>query len=240
MKKQFKNILIYNILLILIFITPNKVIAQNYSINQTVVYVNKLLVENNINNKIKYSNKKLTSIHTHGPSNQFITKQSINIDDVSDVIISDMYISVELKCSNGTSCATNTLGSTINSFQPETHSSQRFYIQIGDYEIAKKVSNAMRYIVEKGKKEITNDPFSSYSSTKANKLYINVSDLELGMSINDVLKKLKTKPVVESVERGYKIYRVNEGGQYFLYFMNNKLVRIDKGVRSPNAIIKIE
>lgn len=234
-----KRFVMFNTLLLFIFSIPNKVNAQNYSIRETILYINNLVVDKN--HFIKYSNQVLTATHYHGPNLKFKTIKTINVKDVSDVTISDTYISVELNCLYEKNCSTNTLSSPSGSFEPRTNGSTRFYIELGDYDIAKKVSNALRYVIEKGKKEVVkNDPFATYSNTTDNKASTTINNLKIGMSKDDVFSKFRVKPSVESIESGYKIYKVNEDVKYFLYFSNDRLVRIDKGVRSPNTIIKIE
>jgi len=228
-------------LLICICIIPNKVNAQNYSIGETITYINNLLVDNNIDNKITYSNQNLSSVHIHGDEKQYYTKQTIDINDISDVTITDGNISVKINCLNNKGCSTNTLGSRTNTFEEATNGSTYFYIETDNYDIAKKISNALRYIIEKGKKEpVKSDPFSSYSGNKNYNTNTNIYDLKIGMSKDDVFKKFKTKPAIESIEKGYKVYKIKEGEQYFLYFVNEKLTRIDRGVRSPDTIIKIQ
>lgn len=238
MKTQIKIFLTF----CFIFTFPFKGIAQNYTINETINYINNLLV--NEESKISFLNQNLTLKNFNGKNNEYIITQLININNISDVTVSKSYqgyISVHINCLNKSLCTTKIIGSTSNSFPEDRNNSPYFYISVNNYDTAEKISNAIRYIIEKSKKTTPkNDPFSSYSVVKNNDKTININDLKIGMTKNEVFKTLNTQPILESIEKGYNIYRVKKGEQYFLYFVSDRLTRVDKGVRSPDTIIKLE
>lgn len=234
MKIQFKYFLIF------LFLFPTKSLAQNYTINETINYINNLLV--NEKSKISFSNNSLTLKSFNGNNNEYIITKIININDISDVTISsDSYISVHINCLNKSMCTTKIITSSTNSFPEKRDNWLYFSISTSNYDIAEKISNALRYIIDKSKKTSSKkDPFSSYGVVKNNDKTININDLKIGMTKNEVFKTLNTQPILESIQKGYNIYRVKKGTQYFLYFTNDRLTRVDKGVRGPDAIIKLE
>lgn len=238
MKFQIKSFLIFFFIVTLSF--PIKGIAQNYTISETINYINNLLV--NEKSKISFSNQNLTLKSFNGDNNEYIITKIINVNDISDVTVStDSYISVHINCLNKSMCTTKIIASSTNSFPEKKDNWLYFSISTSNYDSAVKISNAIRYIIDKSKKTTPKkDPFSSYSVVKNNDKTININDLKIGMTKNEVFKTLNTQPILESIEKGYNIYRVKKGEQYFLYFANDRLTRVDKGVRSPDAIIKLE
>lgn len=238
MKTQVKIFLIFCFLFTVAF--PIKSVAQNYTISETINYINNLLV--NEGSKISFLNQNLIVKSFNGDADEYIITQVINMNDVLDVSVSsDYYISVRINCLSKSMCATKIIASSANAF-PEKRSSWLYFdISVGNYNNAEKISNAIRYIIDKSKKtKVKTDPFSSYSVSKNNDKIVNINDLRIGMTKIEVFKTLNTQPIVESIEKGYKVYKVKKGEQYFLYFVNDRLTRVDKGVRSPDAIIKIE
>ena len=78
---------------------------------------------------------------------------------------------------------------------------------------------------------------------------INTQDLDMGMSKKEVFEVINREPELAFSDSTTEIYRVRKrivrGGvaeiqQYFLYFENNKLDKIDKGERAVDYRIRID
>jgi len=78
---------------------------------------------------------------------------------------------------------------------------------------------------------------------------INTHELAIGMLKHEVMDIINREPVLEYSDITTEVYRVQKrivrGGvakrqQYFLYFENDKLVKIDKGERATDYRIKID
>ncbi|MDV7188600.1 hypothetical protein R3X25_15035 [Lutibacter sp. TH_r2] len=78
---------------------------------------------------------------------------------------------------------------------------------------------------------------------------VNTHELNIGMTKKEVFNTINREPVLEYTDNDTEIYKVRKrivrGGaaqiqQYFLYFENNKLIKIDKGERAVDKRIKID
>lgn len=77
---------------------------------------------------------------------------------------------------------------------------------------------------------------------------INTHELSIGMDKKEVFETINRTPVLEYSDSTFEVYRarkriVRNGvakiQQYFLYFTNNKLSRIDKGERAVDYRVRI-
>lgn len=73
---------------------------------------------------------------------------------------------------------------------------------------------------------------------------INILDLNIGMTKQQVFNVITTKPQLESMEANFEVYRVSTKitsnvtnfQQYFLYFKFGKLIEINKGGSLPDIL----
>ena len=78
---------------------------------------------------------------------------------------------------------------------------------------------------------------------------INTQDLSINMSKQEVFNRLNTEALQEYIDENIEIYRLRKrivrGGiaeyqQYFIYFQNGKLIKIDKGEKAVDYRIQID
>jgi hypothetical protein len=244
--RLYKRITKILILFYLIYFANNS-FAQNQSIAETIKYINNIADSEYVldfkNGKI-FTKKYDWVDHRYKEKKRWRTSSEIHLSNISRVSVgepnryssSGSYSSVSIYCLYEDDCAKGYYA------YPEYASVPLFYWDVGNNSNAKKIANALRYIIEKAKKTSTNnDPFSKYSKQTKDYSKINISDLYIGMSKSNVFKTINTKPKVESIELDYEVYKVRKGfDQYFLYFSNNKLNRVDKGESIYDTIIIIE
>jgi hypothetical protein len=243
MKKLMISLKNFGLLFFLIFTFNESVEAQNYSVQESISYINETLGKPEV--KISYLNNKFISKDYLKKSGAVGTLQEIYISDISKVTVGESpwgdknspgYCAqcVYIRCIDDSSCTNYTFPNGKQSGMPY------FSVVCNNINDADKISNALRYIIEKvGKSEVKDDPFASYSVEKKDNSTININDLYVGMSKNMAFKILNTKPTVDLIENGYEVYKVKKKDQYFLYFTNNRLTRVDKGVSMVDAIIII-
>jgi hypothetical protein len=225
MNTQVKFYFRFCLFLFFLFINNERISAQNHTIAETISYINNLITNPNI--KISFSDNNI--IYKRYDNGKVRYTNAINVKNVSEVTISSYSMAVQIKCLKDTPCASFTSNG-------RTRSTSFLHLEMDNYSNAEKISNALRYIIDKANSSyIDNDPFSSYSSNKTTNIY----DLRIGMSKNEVFKIINLKPEIELIESGYEIYRIYLKETYFLYFSNNRLTRVDRGVRSPDAIIQL-
>jgi len=229
MKKLQKYSLICIYILVLAF--PKNADAQNYSITETVAHINKLLESRNL--ILSISNNKIICKDYNTHSGAVGDIQEIDIDNISEVSIQPSGTIIFIKCLYNSDCTSYTMTANLKA------SMQYLHIFTDSYKTSEKIANALRYIIDKSKKSSKDDPYASYSVKRADDRSVNINDLKIGMSKYLAFKTLNTTPTVDSIEEGYEVYKVKKGEQYFLYFVNNKLTRIDKGVRGADMIINI-
>jgi|SRR5690606_29222230 hypothetical protein len=224
------------ILLLFIFFCTIQVQAQNYTTQETIEYINGLIKEGY---KLMYSNGEIIALGSYyGKDNkEYRNTQKINLNDIGNIRIEDRFvgISVMLECKNQSNCVEY----RSNESSKGIFTQDRYFLSVTpkSYNNGEKIINALWYLIEKEKKSLKdNDPFASYSK----KSDINVYDLKIGMTKHEVTKIVNTDLIVEYKEQGYEIFKANKKETYFLYFTNGKLSRVDKGVRSPDATIRLE
>jgi hypothetical protein len=232
--------------LCLLYFTNNS-LAQNLSIPETIKYINNIADsdhELDFKNGTFFTKKYDWVDHRYKKRKRWETSDEIHLSNISRVSVgepnmyssSGSYSSVSIYCLYEDDCAKGYYA------YPKYTSTPLLYWNVGNNSNAEKIANAIRYIIEKEKKSSTNnDPFSKYGKETKNYKTVNISDLYVGMSKSNVFKTLNTKPVVESIETGYEVYRVKRNNdQYFLYFTNNKLTSVDKGENIYDTIIIID
>lgn len=239
-----RNNFLAGIFIMIFFINAN---SQNYSIPQTIDYINNI---SDSKYTLEFSNnkfilKKLGWVdHRTKKTRQWEIYGEIHLSDISKISVGEpiswsgesCYSCVSFHCKANDNCA------KIYFAYPKYGRDPNILWDLGNNGNAEKVANALRYIIEKAKKSTTiNDPFSKYGQETKDYSTLNISELNIGMSKQNVFSILNTKPVVESIETGYEVYKVKRNAdQYFLYFSKNKLIRVDKGVSIYDAIILIE
>jgi len=233
MKVLIKKEFLFFILSFIILIAPSKVASQDFTLSEAVQYIDNRLKSDYF---LKIENNNL--IVNRG--SRISSKVSIN--NLESVEISDSReLGVKAYCKNMNKCSTVYLpdGYSVNF--------DEFTLYTEDYESAELVANALRYIIDNFQKESSqSDPFASYSSKNKRNDENSYSDsfdfnkIELGMNKEEVFKIFGEYAKLESIEVGYKVYRVMKNYEtYFFYFSNNSLTRIDRGERSPDAVILI-
>ncbi|OAD42381.1 hypothetical protein LPB303_14885 [Polaribacter atrinae] len=225
----------------------NNSLSENYSIPETIKYINNIANSEYI---LEFKNntfitKKYDWVdHRYKKRKQWEKSSEIHLSNISRVSIGEpnMYSSkgshssVSIHCKYEDDCAKGYYA------YPEYTTIPLFSWKVGNNNNAKKIANALRYIIEKANNSTTNkDPFSKYSKETKDYSKININDLYIGMNKKNVFNTINTKPIVELIELDYEVYKVRKGSdQYFLYFSNNKLNRVDKGESIYDAIIIID
>lgn len=225
-----KTLLITSIISILFL--SNKIYSQDFTTQETVDYINSLISNPEYEFLVSNNNFEYRRYY----KGRISTKRIIGINDISKIRTStDRFIGVYADCYYENDCSSHYLPDGKPVAMPY------FVMEIDDNNSAEKIANALRYLVEKEKKSSSNnDPFASYNVEKTDNRTININDLKVGMSKSKVFDVLNTKPVIELIESGYEVFRVKKQEQYFLYFSNNRLIRVDKGVSMVDAIIIIK
>lgn len=233
-----------NLTLLIILISFTNSFSQNLTLNETMDYINKELTENNPSEQFSQKTKFVLiengdiGILLYSSGNlSFI--QRINIYDIKSIIVHQgRKLNLNLLCNNGDECATweSMAMKNTTSFN---------YVQIGikNTRSGNKIKKAIEYFIKKAKEQgygKNDDPFDTFEPEKEEDNSINIMELKIGMEKREVFKILNTKPEIELIETGFEVYRVRKQNQYFLYFSNDKLIRVDKGVRRADARIIIE
>lgn len=233
------------IVLLLILSSFTYTFSQNLTLNETMDYINEELTKNNP--REQFSQKSKFILIENGDISNFRyykgnldAIQRINLYDIESVVLSEgREINVKLKCFNEKSCAT---WEFVN--RSELNTSYNYLsFQVKNTRSGNKLKKAIEYFIKKAKEQNfgkNDDPFDTFETEKEKNISINIMDLKIGMEKKEVFKILNTKPEVELIEIDYEVYRVRKRNQYFLYFSNNKLTRVDKGVRRADARIIIE
>ncbi|WP_456867091.1 hypothetical protein [Galbibacter sp. BG1] len=210
------------LILIALILTSLYSNAQYSEVNQINNYISKYRELSFLNNQFKlfeYDKKGRKYIV------EIIDKYDI---DYMNIGTSHNQASVRLYCKNGNECSTRYL--------PDGKSIlfNYFYIPAKGYSDAKAILNLLKpyFDVKDTPKKKSNNPYF---------VEADFSDIELGMSTNAVVSKLKNKNYIltlDTKEIGYEVYRVFVGvSVYFFYFNNGKLSKIDTGVTPPNTQI---
>ena len=229
-------------LLTLFFMMSSLVYSQEYTIKQTVDYADKHI---SADYTLKLEGTKLVKYWYNSADDATYKQGYVEISNLSKVDFESaygMYI-VKLWCINKDKCAKSV-----------TRSGQFAdweYLDLWtvDSEEAELVANAMRYLIANFKESEyapKNDPFRAYSSN-GNSTMKTVGwwgEIDLGMSKNQVFKSIKGLNVdisLDTLDDNSEIYRAYKYPDLlFLYFKNDRLIRVDRGERSPDAIIMIE
>lgn len=224
-----KGILIF--IFILAISNSNQSYSQNLTTQETIEYINNQIDNPEYEFLVRNNNLEYRRYY----KGQISTKRTIGINDISNIRTStDRIIGVYVDCYYENECSSHYLPDG----KPVAMS--YFSIETNNNSTAEKLANALRYLVEKEKKSSTNDdPFESYATEKSDNRTININDLKVGMSKSAVFKTLNTKPIIDLIESGYEVYKVKKKDQFFLYFLNDRLIRVDKGVSMIDAIIII-
>lgn len=208
------------------------VLSQEYSSSETIDYINNLVDDPKFELFIK--NGKLEQMETQKGESSL--QQRVHISDISKTRVStDRTIGVYLDCVKKSNCSLYYMPDGEGVPMPY------FVITTKSNQTAEKISNAVRHLIENEKNyNDDSDPFAAYGTDNEVKDKLNISDLEIGMEKKTVFQILNTKPLLESRENEYEVYRVIRNDQYFIYFSNNTLTRIDKGESIGDTIIIID
>lgn len=224
--------------------------AQNYTIPETINYINNIL---DSDTKIEFSNNKFIIKNYEWvdyrtkESKRWYPEGEIHLSDISRVTVGEpsswsgskgCYTCVSFYCKYGGDCAKAIVGRRDHVMVSDLR------WDIGNSSDAERIANALRYIIERSSEsKVNEDPFSAYSKETRDYRTVNIHDLKIGMTKQTVFNTLNHQPVVDSKERGYEVYKVsipNSYDYYFLYFSNNRLERVDKGESPYDAIIIID
>jgi hypothetical protein len=237
-----------NFTIIISFFFTILCVGQDLTINETLDYINLELDKIGIRNvygelqpnkvyklRLEDGYIKLKNVNTN--KNTYQEQQIIHINDIQDIEISSLFSTfVQVNCFNKEQCC------RWEGFQSGSVQGMMFLmIDVPDSRTGEKIKNALQYLITIAKPNISSkDPFEPKNKGTKDYSKVNINDLYVGMSKNLVFSTLKTKPVVESIESGYEVYKIKRNmDQYFLYFVNNKLTRVDRGVSIYDAIIII-
>lgn len=220
---------------------PTHVIAQDFTLAEAVTYID-IRLKSDYFLKTENNNLILYRKDNYGVNK---INQRVRISDLEKVEINtNREISVRAYCKNMNKCS--------SVYLPDGYSSpfDYFALYVQDYERAELVTNALRYIIVNFQSTSNrNDPFVSYGSKneskqanqKKNSGSFDFNKIKLGMNKEKVFEIFGEYAKLDSKERGYEVYRVMKDYElYFFYFTNNLLTRIDRGERSPDAIILIK
>lgn len=248
MKIQSNKRITKLLMVLCLFYFTGKSLAQNLSISETIDYINNIAdsdYELDFKNG-KFFTKKYDWVdHRYKKNKRWETGDEIHLSDLSKITVGGTsnwsgnegcYSCVVFYCKYDGDCV-----KAYYAYPKYTEVSD-FRWDVGNNSNAEKIANAIRYIIEKAKKSsVNNDPFSKYSKETKDYKTVNISDLYVGMSKSNVFKTLNTKPIVESIETDYEVYKVKRNNdQYFLYFTNDKLTSVDKGESIYDTIIIID
>ncbi|WP_349663113.1 hypothetical protein IZU89_08895 [Cellulophaga lytica] len=228
-------------LLIIFSLISNVISSQDYTIEETIDYINKH-IESDYTLKLE-SNNLVT--YWRNSENETFKHDYVEISKIGKVDFESAYGSVIVKlwCTDEIECAKSVTRSG------QFANWEYLSLWTTDSQKAKLVSNAVRYLLANFKESefaSTNDPFDAYSSDEKikEKDLDWWSHLKLGMGKKEVFQTIKKYDVdisIETLEDNSEIYRAYKyPNLLFLYFKNDKLIRADSGERTPDAIIKLE